>query len=71
MHEDIGYGLVPFGALGRLARVPTPAIDAMVLLASIATGIDYASQGLTLHRMGLDGLNDKQLWHFIETGDRA
>lgn len=71
VHEDIGYGLVPFGALGRLARVPTPAIDAMVLLASIATGIDYASQGLTLHRMGLDGLNDKQLWHFIETGDRA
>lgn len=71
VHEDIGYGLVPYAAFGRLAGVPTPAIDAMVLLASIATGIDYAVQGLTLGKMGLDGMNVAQLKHFVETGERA
>ncbi len=71
VHEDIGYGLVPFAAFGRLAGVPTPAIDAMVLLASVATGIDYSVQGLTLDKMGLDGLNVAELKHFVETGERA
>jgi opine dehydrogenase len=70
VHEDIGYGLVPYSAFGHLAGVPTPAIDAMVLLASIATGIDYATEGLTLEKMGLRGMNVAQLNHFIETGER-
>jgi opine dehydrogenase len=71
VHEDIGYGLVPYAAFGRLAGVPTPAIDAMVLLASIATGIDYSVQGLTLGKMGLDGMNVAELKHFVETGERV
>jgi len=71
VHEDVGYGLVPFAGFGRLAGVPTPAIDAMVLLASVATGIEYAVQGLTLGKMGLDGLNVAELKHFVETGERA
>jgi opine dehydrogenase len=71
VHEDIGFGLVPFAGFGRLAGTPTPAIDAMVLLASVATGIEYAVQGLTLGKMGLDGLNVAELKHFVETGERA
>ncbi|MEH2470835.1 opine dehydrogenase [Nitrobacteraceae bacterium AZCC 2161] len=71
VHEDIGYGLVPFAAFGRLAGVPTPAIEAMITMASIATGIDYAVQGLTLARMGLGGMNVTQLKHFVEAGERA
>src|SRR5262245_65822014 len=30
VHEDVGYGLVPIAALGALAGVPTPTIDALV-----------------------------------------
>jgi len=71
VHEDIGYGLVAFSAFGRLAGVPTPAIDSFITLASIATGNDYAGQGLTLERMGLAGMDIAELMHFIETGERT
>ena len=36
VHEDVGYGLVPMAALGRLAGVATPTIDALVHLASLS-----------------------------------
>ena len=55
MHEDVGYGLVPFAALGELAGVPTPTIDALVHLSGLALGIDYARDGLTLEKLGLAG----------------
>src|SRR5260370_3834979 len=48
IHEDIGYGLVPMAALGRLARGATPPMDAPVHLASLALRIDYAPGRLTL-----------------------
>jgi opine dehydrogenase len=71
VHEDIGYGLVPFAAFGKLAGVPTPTIDAMVHLASVATGIDYATSGLTLEKMGLSGMSPGDLARFIETGGES
>jgi len=71
MHEDIGYGLVPFAALGSLAGVATPTIDTIVHLSSIATGIDYATEGLTLAKMGLEGMSPEQLWRYIEAGEKA
>ena len=71
IHEDVGYGLVPFSAFGQLAGVPTPTIDAVIHLASAATGIDYLARGLTLDRMGLAGLTPEQLMHFVETGVRS
>ena len=56
-------------ALGRLAGVPTPTIDAQIHLLSEATGIDYASEGLTLERLGLAGRNAAALKHFLFEGD--
>ena len=70
VHEDIGYGLVPFAAFGQLAGVATPTIEAMVLLTSIATGIDYNKRGLTLNKMGLEGMGVDGLKRYIETGTR-
>jgi opine dehydrogenase len=71
IHEDVGYGLVPYAAFGELARVPTPAIDALISLTSIATGIDYRTEGLTLAKMDLEGMNASDLKHYVETGERA
>jgi len=42
----------------------------MVLLASIGTGIDYNVEGLSLEKMGLEGMNVGQLMHFVETDER-
>jgi opine dehydrogenase len=68
VHEDVGYGLVPMAALGRLAGVATPIIDAHIALLSEAAGIDYAATGLTLQRMGLDGLDPDGLGRYLMTG---
>jgi len=68
IHEDVGYGLVPFAAFGELACVPTPTISALVQIAVAATGIDYGRDGLTLDKMGLTGLTADALVRFVETG---
>ena len=69
MHEDVGYGLTPIAALGRLAGVATPAIDALITIASLAVGIDYARDGLTLEQMGIAGKSPAELMRFVEQGD--
>jgi opine dehydrogenase len=68
VHEDVGYGLVPLAALGRLAGVATPTIDALIQLAGLAVGIDYTREGLTLERLGLAGKSASELLHFVEHG---
>ena len=68
MHEDVGYGLVPMAALGRLAGVPTPTIDALVHLAGLALGIDYARDGLTLEKLGLAGKSPAEFTRFVTEG---
>jgi opine dehydrogenase len=68
VHEDVGYGLVPLSAFGRLARVPTPAIDALVTLANHAVGRDFWKTGLTLEKMGLASVDKGRLSSFLENG---
>jgi opine dehydrogenase len=68
VHEDVGYGLVPMAAFGCLAGVPTPTIDAIVHLTSIAVDIDYAATGLTLKKMGLEGRRAEEIEHFLYEG---
>jgi opine dehydrogenase len=68
--EDVGYGLVPISAFGSLAGVKTPTIDALIVLASEAVGIDLRATGLNLKSMGLEGLSPRELPSFIETGRR-
>ena len=69
VHEDVGFGLVPFAALGAVAGVPTPTIDAMIQLASLAVGIDYRRDGLTLERLGLAGKSASELLRFVLEGE--
>ena len=71
VHEDVGYGLVPFAAFGDLAGVETPTIDAIVHLCSELTGIPFFETGLTLDGMGLRGLTAAGLERFVHEGDMA
>lgn len=68
VHEDVGYGLVPFAALGGLAEVDTPTIDGLITLACHSLERDYWDMGLTLEKMGLAGLSKSQLSEFLATG---
>jgi opine dehydrogenase len=68
VHEDVGHGLVPIAALGRLAGVATPTINALVELAGLAVGIDYMRDGLTLERLGLAGKSPSELIRFVQEG---
>ncbi|MHB8996003.1 MAG: NAD/NADP octopine/nopaline dehydrogenase family protein [Armatimonadota bacterium] len=54
MHEDVGEGLITWLALGEVAGVPLPAVEALVTLAETVTGRDYRAQKAErLQRLGL------------------
>ncbi len=59
--EDVGHGLVPMAEIGKLLGVKTPVIDALITLASVATGTDFRTEGLTLEKMGLAGVRAEDL----------
>jgi opine dehydrogenase len=66
--EDVPVGLMPMSALGRAAGVPTPAIDAVIHLAAILAGTDFAGTARTLDRMGLAGMHAAQIRRTLEDG---
>jgi opine dehydrogenase len=61
LHEDVGWGLVPWMHLAAAAGSPAPTITALTHLAGIVNGIDYPREGLTLERMGLAGKTPDQI----------
>jgi opine dehydrogenase len=66
--EDVPTGLIPISALGAVAGVPTPAIDAVVELARTMTGRDFAGEARTLARLGLDGMSVSEIGHVMHEG---
>jgi len=60
---------VPMAALGKLAGVPTPTIDALINLSGLSLGIDYAKDGLTLEKLGLTGKSAAELARFVQDGE--
>ena len=67
--EDIPMSLVPISSLGRLVDVPTPNIDAIILLGSVLHGVDYRAEGRTAESLGLAGKSLKQIRRFILDGE--
>lgn len=67
-NEDIPFGLVPFSELGRLARVPTPVSDAVILLASAIAAKRYRDFGLTVPKMGFEGMDVPEVRRVVEDG---
>jgi len=61
LHEDVGWGLVPWMHLAAAARSPAPTITALTHLAGMINGIDYAREGLTLKRMGVAGKTPSEI----------
>lgn len=67
-NEDVPFGLVPLTELGSLVGVSMPISDAVIALASVATGKPYRETGLTLERMGLAGLGITEMRLLLEHG---
>jgi opine dehydrogenase len=68
--EDVPVGLMPMSALGAAAAVPTPATDAVILLARTMAGRDFAGEARTLERMGLSGMDAAQIRQTLRDGFR-
>lgn len=62
LNEDVGYGLVFMSMLARQVEVETPAIDAVIRVASIMMARDYRSEALrTPATLGIAGLSGDEL----------
>ncbi len=59
--EDISTGLVLWSSMGKALGVPTPNIDAVIVLASSLLDVDFYEEGLTLDKLGFKGLNKTEL----------
>ena len=66
--EDVPYSLVLASSLGRELGVATPVMDSLIVLASVASGRDYATEGRTLAGWGLDGVGSAGLRSAAEQG---
>jgi opine dehydrogenase len=66
--EDVPTGLIPMSALGAVAGVGTPAIDALIEIVRSMTDKDFAVEGRTLERLGLKGMEAPQIRRVMEEG---
>lgn len=63
--EDLPSGLIPMTMLGKVVGVPTPAMDAIIELLHVMTGIDYSKRGRTLDKLGLSGKSVEEIIDII------
>jgi opine dehydrogenase len=68
IHEDVGWGLVPWIHLADVVAVPVPTMRALTHIATTMNGIDYLAEGLTLERMGLAGVDPDALRSYVDGG---
>lgn len=69
--EDVPFGLVPYSEVGKVLGVETPYIDALILIASKLNDTDYRTEGRTLAKMGLEGLDRETIKVFIKNGKKS
>ena len=62
--EDISTGLVLWSSLGKILKVPTPNIDAIIVLGGTLLNRDFYKEGLTVEKLGIFNANSKQ--HLID-----
>lgn len=67
--EDVPMSLVPIASLGDMFGVETTTIKAIIHLASLLLGRDLWQEGRTAERLGLAGLNLKQIRKLVLEGE--
>ena len=66
--EDAPFSLVAMAEIGRQAGVRTDAMDSIITLASILRKDNFRKTGLTLDRLGIEGMNQSELRDYLDTG---
>ena len=61
INEDLPFGLAPWASIGRMWDIPTPAVDAVIQIASIMVGVNYFTDGLSVQDLGIDGLSPEEV----------
>ena len=68
--EDCPNGLVPWSELGKLCGVPTPVMDGVISIYSVAHERDWRGIGIKLDTLGLDGMTAEEIRSYLKTGKK-
>ena len=68
IYEDVPYSLVPMSSLAKQFNIETPAIDSIIRIAELMTGINFYKEGRNIEKLGLKGLKIKEIHEFAEKG---
>ena len=63
--DEVPNTLVPIASFGAVLGVPTPAIDAIITLASAMVGVDFRQEGRTVETLGLGGLDAPAMMRYV------
>lgn len=64
--EDTFGSLVGFATLAKELGIPAPCMDAIIRCISMATGIDYFTEGRTAEKVGLSGMTVEEICRAIQ-----
>ncbi len=67
--EDIPFGLCTWSNLGAAVSVPTPTIDALIVLSSVVLDIDLRQQSRSLLHLGIAGFDRQQVAMLLDSGN--
>ncbi len=67
--EDVPVGCHVYHELGKKFGVPTPVIDAMIVLGGVMNKTDFMKEGLSLEDLGIAHLNKEQLLDYLHNGN--
>lgn len=59
--EDVPYSLVPISSIGKMLKVKTATIDAIIHISNILLKKDFWYEGRTVEKLGLSGLSVKEI----------
>ena len=68
--KDMTHDRSLWTELGKLCGVPTPTMDGVISIYSVAHSRDWRGEGIKLDRMGLDGMTVAEIRSFLKTGKK-
>ncbi|HQO36137.1 MAG TPA: NAD/NADP octopine/nopaline dehydrogenase family protein [bacterium] len=66
--EDIPFGLVTVASIGTMLGIPTPGMDAIIEIASMANDVDYRATGRTAEKLGIRHMSIQALVEYTTHG---